>query len=146
MIILDTNVISETYRDYPEDRVVDWLASLDRSRVTTTAVNIAELRMGVAIMPEGRKRKTLQGLVDNTIASIGVDRIEVFSATAAYKYGEVCGERHRIGRPIETEDAMIAAICIARGATLATRNTKDFDGLRMTLINPWEYRPGPPVA
>jgi predicted nucleic acid-binding protein len=139
MIVLDTNIVSEQYREYPDERVIDWLESLDRRQVTTTTVNIAELRMGVAIMPQGRKRKTLEALIDNTIAEIGVDRIEAFSATAAYSFGEVCGERHRKGRPIETADAMIAAICIAHGAALATRNTKDFDELGMTLINPWEY-------
>lgn len=137
-IILDTNVISEQYRDYPDETVIDWLSSLERRRVTTTTVNIAELRLGVAILPEGRKRKTLEALIDNTIAEIGVDRIEVFSATAAYSFGEVCSERRRQGRPIESADAMIAAICIAHGAALATRNTDDFDGLGMTLIDPWK--------
>lgn len=137
-IVLDTNVISEQYRDYPDETVIDWLASLERKRITTTTVNIAELRMGVAIMPQGRKRKTLEALISNTIAEIGVDRIEVFSATAAYSFGEVCWERRRKGRPIETADAMIAAICIAHGAALATRNTDDFDELGMTLIDPWK--------
>lgn len=137
-IILDTYVISEQYRDYPHETVIEWLASLERKRVTTTTVNLAELRMGAAILPEGRKKKTLNALIDGTVAEIGVDRIEVFSATAAYSYGEVCWERRRKGRPIETADAMIAAICIDQGAALATRNTDDFDELGLTLIDPWK--------
>ncbi len=39
---------------------------------------------------------------------------------------------------METKDAMIAAICLTHGATLATRNTKDFEGLDLKLINPFE--------
>jgi predicted nucleic acid-binding protein len=47
--------------------------------------------------------------------------------------------RENTGLSVSMADAQIAAICLARGATLATRNTKHFEGLGLTLINPWRH-------
>ncbi|MBB3455511.1 putative nucleic acid-binding protein [Rhizobium sp. BK313] len=67
-----------------------------------------------------------------------IGRIVVFSPNAAHRYRTISAQRHKIGRRMETKGAMIAAICVANGATLATRNTKDFGGLDLKLVNPFE--------
>jgi toxin FitB len=95
--------------------------------------------MGAALRPQGRKRAELESKIDRLVGEYFRDRIEVFDLAAADTVPRGVDERRRIGRPITMEDAMIAAICLSRRAPLATRNTEDFDGLGITLINPWEY-------
>lgn len=139
MIILDTNVVSERIRPLPDKRVVGWFDTVDLASASVTTVTVAELRAGVAIAPQGRRRAELELMITELLESIFSDRVEVFDFDAANAYASVIAQRRQVGRPIEAQDAMIAAICLSRGASLATRNTKDFDGLGITLINPWEY-------
>jgi predicted nucleic acid-binding protein len=139
MIILDTNVISERFRPAPDERVKQWLRSVAQADIAVTSITVAELRIGAADMDQGRKRAELESKIDRLVHEELRDRIESFDLAAADAIPRVIGERNRLGRPIAMEDAMIAAICLTRRAVLATRNTKDFDEIGITLINPWEY-------
>lgn len=139
MIIIDTNVFSERFRPTPDDRVKQWLGSVEQAEAAMTVVTVAELRIGAALMDQGHKRAQLESKIDQLVGDHFRNRIEDFDIAAAETIPQVIGERKRIGRPISMEDAMIAAICLSRRARLATRNTKDFGGLGITLINPWEY-------
>lgn len=85
-----------------------------------------------------RKRKAALIAELDAIEAEFSGRVLGFSSNAAHQYGIIAAQRHKIGRRMETKDAMIAAICLANGATLATRNTKDFEGLDLKLINPFE--------
>ena len=139
MIILDTNVISELIREAPDERVKSWIASVSFGDITTTSVTIAELLSGVALMPQGKKRVSLEGLTKEIVKDLAGGRIENFDEEAAEQYAMALGNRQPMGRPIGMADAMIAGICISRNAVLATRNVKDFVGLDITMINPWEH-------
>lgn len=139
MIIFDTNVISERFRESPDKRVSEWLGSVDRDETAMTTVTIAELLLGAALMPQGRRRMEVETRIDLVIGETFRGRIEAFDHEAANAFPSVIVERRRIGRPIAFQDAQIAAICLSRGATLATRNIKDFEGLGVKLIDPWEY-------
>jgi predicted nucleic acid-binding protein len=139
MIILDTNVISERFRPAPDERVKQWLRSVAQADIAMTSITVAELRIGAADMDQGRRRAELESKIDRLVHEELRDRIESFDLAAADAIPRVIGERNRLGRPITMEDAMIAAICLTRRAVLATRNTKDFDEIGITLINPWEY-------
>jgi predicted nucleic acid-binding protein len=139
MIILDTNVISERFRPAPDKRVREWLRSVAQADIAVTSITVAELRIGAAGMDQGRRRAELESKIDRLVGEELRDRIERFDRAAADAIPRVIGERNSLGRPITMEDAMIAAICLTRRAVLATRNTKDFDEIGMTLINPWEY-------
>ena len=139
MIILDTNVISERFRSAPDKRVDRWFDSIDQADAATTVITIAELRFGAARLPQGRRRAALELWIDDLVADNFCDRIEEFGLAQANAYASIRAKRHHAGRPIAFQDAQIAAICITRQAVLATRNTKDFDDLGITLINPWEH-------
>lgn len=142
MIILDTNVISELTRPVPEPGVVSWLDSLAAEETAITAITVAELRYGVNRLPEGRRKNELSEAV---YAIIGTDfrgRVAPFGVLAADQYADVVVVRERIGRPISTSDAQIAAICRVLGATLATRNTSDFTDTGIDLIDPWKPAAG----
>lgn len=138
MIILDTNVISELTRPAPDSGVISWLDSLPAEETAITAITAAELRYGVRRMPDGRRKIELSEAVH---ALINVDfrgRVEPFDVLAADQYADVVTGRERAGHPISTSDAQIAAICRVLNATFATRNTSDFTGTGVNLIDPWK--------
>lgn len=137
MIILDTNIVSEIARVRPDTRVLNWLNDRPESDVFLTSITVAELLYGVALLAEGRRRTAVQSAVQSALAEFQ-DRILDFDAKAAELYADVVTARRRIGRPIATLDAQIAAIARARGATLATRNVRDFEGCGAGLVNPFE--------
>jgi predicted nucleic acid-binding protein len=138
VIVLDTNVLSEIIRPEPDERVMSWLDSLDPATVATTAVTAAELLYGVARLPDGRRKAALSEAIRELIAEDLDGRVEPFDATAAAHYASLVNDREIDGSPIGMADAQIAAICRALGATLATRNTTDFEGVGIELVNPWD--------
>jgi predicted nucleic acid-binding protein len=137
MIVLDTNVISELMRPRSEPRVIGWADDQAANEVYLTAVTTAELRYGVARMPDGRRRTDLADRLQRAIAEEFASRILSFDDNAAAHYAEIVIDRERRGQPISMADAQIAAICRRHGAGLATRNTKDFAHTGIDLIDPW---------
>jgi predicted nucleic acid-binding protein len=137
VIVLDTNVVSELVRAAPDEGVLAWLDALPVTETATTAVTAAELLYGVARLPGGRRKAALEQAVRAMIDEDFRDRVEPFDRHAAAAYALVVADRDRLGQPISVADAQIAAICRARGATLATRNTKDFQDTGIELIDPW---------
>jgi predicted nucleic acid-binding protein len=137
MIVLDTNVVSEEARERPDPAVLDWLDSVSGSDVCITAVTAAEMLAGVARLPRGRRRERLEVAVHEILMIDFAGRILPFDAAAAEHYAEVMTRRSAAGRPVGVPDAQIAAICRLHGATLATRNTKDFDGIGVEVVSPW---------
>lgn len=140
MIVLDTNVVSEFMRPRPDASVIAWLDSIPRSEIWTTSITIAELAAGIAVLPAGQRRTGLKKGLDQALRGFE-DRILGFATVAALQYGAVISRRARLGRPISIADAQIAAIVIESGATLATRNIKDFDGTEAVVIDPWAAGP-----
>lgn len=135
MIVLDTNVISELARRATDERVLAWVDHQDDLAVTATIV--AELLHGIARLPDGARKSRLaegiRAIIDDELGSQPI----VFDRAAASQYAEIVSTRDRIGRPIGIADAQIAATCRDRGATLATRNVRDFEGVGITVVNPW---------
>lgn len=138
MILVDTNVLSELARPRPEPAVVSWLDSLPSAEVATTTITAAELRYGVARLPEGRRRTELAAAVRGVIDEDFRDRVEPFDTIAADHYANVVRQREELGRPISMADAQIAAICHKLEARLATHNTRDFEDTGLDLIDPWQ--------
>ena len=137
MILLDTNVISELMRAAPSQAVLDWFGAHEAADLFLSAVTEAELRTGIAILPEGQRRDRLQSALDGMIAEDFPDRVLPFDSAAARAYADIAARRRAAGRPIAEADCQIAAIAMAAGAPVATRNVKDFDGCGVAVINPW---------
>lgn len=137
MIIVDTNVISELLRPKPQPRVERWLSEQDGLSVYLTAISEAELRYGLAVMPAGKRRTALTDAVDHILREDMAGRILPFDSAAAQSYAVIASARRAAGRPIMQADCQIAAIAHAHGAPVATRNTPDFEGCGIDLINPW---------
>ena len=142
MIVLDTNVLSELLRPSPAPQVEAWLAAQDGTNVYFTAVGEAELRHGVAILPAGRRRDALAQAIEGMLDEDFRDRILPFDREAARAYAAIAAERRAAGRPISQFDCQIAAIARAQGASVATRNTGDYEGCGVAVIDPWEQAKG----
>lgn len=140
MIILDTNVVSELMRPAPDPGVVAWVAG--EGALWLTAVSEAELRLGVALMPPGARASAVGAAVGAMLAEDFAGRILPFDGAAARAYAAICADRRAAGRPIAAFDAMIAAIARAAGATVATRNQRDFEGCGVDIVNPWGLQQG----
>ena len=134
MIVLDTNVVSELMRGAPDPAVREWV--LRTPDLTTTAVTLAEIRYGIARLTAGRRRDLLGDAAEQIFAAFR-DQVLPFDAAAALEYDRVVVQRDVVGRPIDGFDAQIAAICRSRGAELATRNLRDFDGAGVAVLDPW---------
>ena len=137
MILIDTNVISELMRAEPARTVLDWFGQHASADLFISAVTEAELRTGVAILPEGQRRDRLQLTLEAMIKQDFQSRVLPFDSPAAKAYAEITAQRRAAGRPIAEADCQIAAIARANGAPVATRNVKDFEGCGVRLINPW---------
>lgn len=137
MIVLDTNVVSELMRAAPEPAVLAWLQQTSGTGLYTTAVTVAEIRYGIARLPEGQRRQTLHQAANEIFAAFP-RQVLPFDLAAATAYADVVADRESAGHPISGFDAQIAAICRSQAATLATRNTKDFTGIGISIIDPWQ--------
>ncbi len=140
MIVLDTNVISELMRPEFHPGVFGWVAAQPRATLYTTGICQAEILYGIAMLLEGRRRRTLASAAEAIFAEDLEGRILPFNGTAAAHYAVIVAARRRAGNPIEAFDALIAATARAAGADIATRDVAGFDGCGLTLIDPWSVR------
>ncbi|AEH08156.1 MULTISPECIES: type II toxin-antitoxin system VapC family toxin [Protofrankia] len=138
MIALDTNVVSELMRARADPGVVAWIDSQPADEIYLTAVTMAELRYGVARLPEGRRRTDLTDRLQRAVEAGFTGRVLPFDDDAAAHYADIVVGREQQGLPIAMADAQIAAICRSHSADLATRNTKDFAHTGIDLIDPWQ--------
>lgn len=139
MIFFDTNVVSEFLRERPDPKVLAWSDGVERAAICTASVVEAELRVGIERLPDGRRKRAFGRELEAFLDAAFGDRVYPFDRAAARFYAGFVAARVRAGRPVGAPDALIAATARARGATLlATRNTRDFEGCGVALVNPWD--------
>jgi toxin FitB len=138
MKILDTNVVSELLRPKRDERVVAWVDAQPLAELFLTAITEAELRYGVATMPNGKRKKALEADVHGILQNEFAGRILPFDSKAAIEYAAIVSARRALGKPISQFDAQIAAIARANGAApIVTRNVGDFVSVGVEIIDPW---------
>jgi predicted nucleic acid-binding protein len=138
MLILDTNILSVMMSAAPAQKVAGWLLGHSSDDLYTAAVCQAEILSGIAILPSGRRRGDLEQAARAMFAEDFHGRVLPFDAAAASAYAEVFAARRKAGRPAETADLMLAAIARVRGARVVSRNVANFEGVGLTVINPWD--------
>ena len=137
MIVLDTNVVSEALKPIREQRVLDWLNSQSASTLYTTSVTLAEMLMGIELLPEGRRKSSLSAMLADVSGRLFADRILPFEARMAQKMAEVNRIAVSKGHNILFADCQIAAIASFHGFAVATRDEAPFRAAGLTVINPW---------
>ncbi|SMF50744.1 hypothetical protein SAMN02982989_2828 [Xaviernesmea oryzae] len=138
MIILDTNVISEPARPTPSAAVLFWLDAQPRETLFVTATTIAELLVGIEVMPDGRKKEKVRERMLGLIDLIFGPRVLAFDGQAAAAYASLVAQAAGKGRAVSFADGQIAAIARVHGFAVATRDTLPFEAAGVPVINPWE--------
>jgi predicted nucleic acid-binding protein len=137
MIILDTNVLSALMQTSPEEIVIEWLDRVPAESVWITSITLFEALYGLALVPDGKKRKILTTLFEEIVEKDLEGRVLLFDQMASEKAAHLAASRKKNGYTVDMRDTFIAGIALARKATLATRNTKHFRDLRVDVVNPW---------
>ena len=137
MILLDTNVVSEVMRTSPAENVLAWLNRQDTGKLFTSTVTIGEVAHGLRIMPSGKRRSGLGERFERFVALAFDGRVLPYDEAAARAYGELMGERRKLGRPMSVPDGQIAAIARSAHLSVATRNVSDFERCGIELVDPF---------
>ncbi len=139
MIVLDTNVLSALMQARPDPNVVSWLDGQPAESVWITAITLFEARFGLALLAASKRRNLLEERFSQLIEEDLEGRVLLFDQPAAKEAAYLAARRRQSGSTIDMRDTFIAGIVLARKATLATRNTRHFDDLLITVVNPWVY-------
>jgi hypothetical protein len=137
VIVLDTDVLSALMRRQPDPVAVAWLDSQPAESIWITAITVFEIRFGLALLPNGRRRRQIEDAFIRIVAEDFEDRVLPFEQEAAREAADLAGRQRAQGRPVDFRDVEIAGIVAARRATLATRNVRHFQDLGVKLVNPW---------
>ncbi|MGY2198098.1 PIN domain-containing protein [Pseudomonas gingeri] len=137
MILLDTNVLSEFMRLQPDARVLAWVDAQPAIDLVISSISVAEVLHGIARLAAGKRKQRLQAQAMAMFEEDFAGRILPFDALAAVVYAELVAKREAGGRPPSVADAQIMAIAKAHGASIATRNVRDFEQSGVLIINPW---------
>ena len=135
--LLDTNVVSEWTKPRPDPNVVAWLAEADEDRVFLSVASFAEIRRGVELMPEGRRRDRVAAWLAEDLPVRFEGRILGIDRRIAEAWGIVMARGQGAGITMGTMDAFFAATAEAHGLTLVTRNVRDFQTVGIQLLDPW---------
>lgn len=140
MIVLDTNVLSALMRPAVPSELEAWLLTVTDDVLCTTAVTVMEIVHGLERLPSGRRRRELEARFDALVHPQDGLQVLAFEGASARLAALYRARRDALGRPSSGADMMIAGICGVAQASLATRNLRDFEGLPLTVIDPFGGR------
>ena len=138
MILLDTNVISEPQRRDPHAGVLEWIDAQALETLYLSVITVAELRAGIALIPAGKRRDSLHENLEKRLLPMFANRVLSFDMACTTAYAGLLAKSRAAGLTVETADAFIAAIALANGFAVATRDTRPFETAGVNVINPWE--------
>jgi predicted nucleic acid-binding protein len=140
MILLDTNVVSEPLKRSGDVGVLNWIDAQSIETLYLSAISLAELRFGIAALPPGKRRDFLQSSLEQRILPLFEGRVLPFDVPASTAYALLRARARVQGKAIATADGYIAAIAMANGMMVATRDTAPFEAAGLTVINPWDLQ------
>lgn len=136
--LLDTNVISEATKKYPDARLQDWLAAQPNESLFLSVITIGEIRHGLLLLDDGKKRRALLRWLGGKIKSLFAGRILPVDIAVMERWAQLQAASGKTGRRLPVMDSLIAATALTHNLTLATRNIADFKAARVALLDPWQ--------
>ena len=137
MIVVDTNVISEPLRSAHDERVRQWLNRPAPETLYLSAITVAELMLGVELLPDGRRKDDLRSAVESVVADTFAGRVLDFDSGVAMTYASLVAGARGQGITVSVADGQIAATASHHGFAVATRDVQPFEAVGLTVINPW---------
>ena len=138
MILLDTNVVSEPLRPAPDGRVIAWIDVQPLEALCLSAIAVAEMRAGVALLPAGKRRDSLGQNLEKRLLPAFAGRVLAFDLACTSAYADLIARARAAGRAIASADGVIAAIAATHGFAVATRDAGPFEAAGVAVINPWQ--------
>ena len=139
--LIDTNVLSEYNRPGgPDAGVKRWLETTDRQTQHVSVITLAENQKGIELLAEGKRRLQLEQWLQQDLEAWFAGRILLVDRQVAARWASLVAKEARGGRPLPAVDSLIAATALAHDLTIVTRNTRDFEGIGASTLNPWEAR------
>jgi toxin FitB len=137
LYLLDTNVVSEFRWRRPHPSVAAWVESLPNEHIHVSVVTLGELQAGVEVMRErdAEKAAEIEAWVDEVLDLYNVLAVD---AHVCRFWAKMMHRRH----PDLIPDALIAATAVVHDLAGATRNVRDFEGLGVPVLNPFESQTG----
>ena len=140
MILLDINVISEPLKVAGNTNVLAWMDAQIIETLYLSTISLAELRFGIAALPEGKRRDALRFSLEQRVLPLFTGRILPFDDPASQSYALLRARARAAGQAIAPADGYIAAVAATHGFVVATRDTSPFDAVGLTVINPWIWQ------
>lgn len=131
--LVDVNVLSEATRPAPSPKVIGWL-SQNEADLTIDAVILGEIRLGILLLPNGKRRNALEGWFETGITHLSC---LPWDAAIANQWAFLLAKLRKKGKSMPLKDSMIAATAMHHGLTIATRNVSDFESTKLPIINPF---------
>jgi toxin FitB len=135
--LLDTSIPSELTRPNPQSSVCTWLDDADDSHLYLSVISLGEILKGITILPASKRRSGLQQWLDETLRPWFEGRILPVNDRISERWGILAGQCELKGRPLKVADGLIAATALEHELIVVTRNTKDFEGLGVELLDLW---------
>jgi predicted nucleic acid-binding protein len=138
MIVLDTNVVSEAIKQGRDKTVIDWLDEQSAETLYLTTTSLSELLIGIAIMPDGKRKNDISAALDALITKLFGSRVLPYDHEAAIAYSALVSAARRAGKAVSMPDGQIGAIARVHRFAVATRDTVPFVALGINVVNPWQ--------
>ena len=132
--LLDTNVISELRRKSPEPSVVEWFSKRPASTLYLSVLTLGELRKGIESVKDLERRMALTDWLETDLPVFFTGRILPIDVKVTDRWGRLLAAA---GRPLPAIDSLLGATAAQHGLSVVTRNSRDFDNLGLSIINPW---------
>lgn len=135
--LVDTNIPSELTRDQPDARVADFIRNAGKQNLFLSVMTIGEICKGIDLLPASKKRASLESWLEIQVREWFAGRILPVSEAIAERWGHLSAAARKRGVTLAVVDGVLAATAIEHGLILVTRDTNDYAGLGVTLLNPW---------
>jgi len=135
--LLDTNVLSEATREQPDGLVAAWLSERKTEECYISVVSVAEIRKGILMLPQGKKRKKLENWLAEELLPAFIERVITLGEEEMNTWAMLQVEAEKEGRNLPVVDSLIAATARCHELTLATRNIQGFQHCKIPVLNPW---------
>lgn len=142
--LLDTNVVSEWSKTWPNSEIVDWLQRQPPPDLAVSAMTLAEVRYGIEILPPGRKANLLWRWYHGEFIRLIEDRVVPLDDAVALHWSSLRARSRRAGRTLPFAHSSILSTAVVHGLIVVTRNVRDFSGPGAVVLNPWDET-APPI-
>lgn len=138
--LLDTNILREATKTRPDAHAAAWLSARPALTLFVSLVSIAEIRKGILLLPEGKKRTKLGSWLESELLPAFASRVIPLGGAEMNEWAALQAEAEKKGHRLPVVDSLIAATARCHGLALATRNIQDFCDCGIPVINPWEEK------